>query len=191
MLLDLQVLTFSGHFSRLSAVYPSCVYRERWHVSTSSPSPAGMQSKGEMEGEKWHTCRAHKPLQVLKDDQRSEMSSSRWSAQTSPLLTDACSTCSVLLCICLTRSRRKTSAESSPLIWNRCTCAESCGSDRSTSMFSPVWTFFSSGKQSLSSPERLGLFGEALITRPIPSVQPTFENTRACLSICYFVAIFL
>lgn len=50
-------LTFSGHSSCLSAVYPGCVYREGWRVSTCSPSPAGMQSKGEMEGEKWHTCR--------------------------------------------------------------------------------------------------------------------------------------
>lgn len=37
----------------------------------------------------------------------------------------------------------QTSAESSLCSGNRSTCAESCGSDRSTSMFSPVWTFFS------------------------------------------------
>lgn len=75
--LDVLLLTFSGHSSCPSAVYPGCVYREGWRVSTCSPSPAGMQSKGELEGEKGHTCRALKPPQVLKEEQRSEMSRSR------------------------------------------------------------------------------------------------------------------
>lgn len=75
--LDVLLLTFSGHSSCPSAVYPGCVYREGWRVSTCSPSPAGMQSKGELEGEKGHTCRALKPPQVLKEEQRSEMSGSR------------------------------------------------------------------------------------------------------------------
>lgn len=74
---DVLLLTFSGHSSWLSAVYPGCVYRGGWRVSTCSPPPAGMRSKGELEGEKRHTCGALEPLQLLEEDQRSEMSGSR------------------------------------------------------------------------------------------------------------------
>lgn len=54
-------MTFSGQSSCVSAVYPGCVYRGGWRVSTCSPSPAGMQRGREM---------AHR--QVLKEGQRSK-----------------------------------------------------------------------------------------------------------------------